>query len=174
VPWIAGGLKVATYDTSTDSVATGDDPQASICLGQAAERAFELCRLAQLIHHRVPEEHYPEYSPFTVDLMEDVREELRHERERTRRVNAASTRRAGAARTRREIENRESQPSIRRYRRGMYRFVRSRVLPYERELAIAKMRLPRCRTFGPRLALCTGDCQLIAWRQSGAGRKLGL
>jgi len=42
VPWIPGGLRVATYEKATDVVATGADPNASIVLGEAVEKAFEL------------------------------------------------------------------------------------------------------------------------------------
>jgi hypothetical protein len=79
VPWIPGGLRVASYDPSTDIVSTGNEPEASTVLWTAVERAFELCRLMELVHHRVNEEAYSQYSLPVRELIDAVRDEIRAE-----------------------------------------------------------------------------------------------
>ena len=48
IPWVQNGLVVTGYDEITDTVRTGNDPQASVRLWCAIERAFEMSRRIDL------------------------------------------------------------------------------------------------------------------------------
>jgi len=77
-----GGRRIAGYDPSTDTIATGTDPEASVELWVAIGRAFEVCRLAKMIHIGFREgDPMIHLEPVEV-LIEAMRDEIRYSRTR--------------------------------------------------------------------------------------------
>lgn len=76
IPWIPGGLIVGSYNAATDIVSTGADPEASVVLHEAIEKALELTTLLKLVNSDIREADYAEYSHPVPAQIEAIRKEL--------------------------------------------------------------------------------------------------
>ena len=76
IPWIPGGLSVATYDAETDIVSTGNDPDAKVKLWKAVEIAFELSDMLMLVNEGIDKRRYAEYRSPVAEQIAAIRKEV--------------------------------------------------------------------------------------------------